>query len=181
MNRTLKTIIAATLLMTPALNIQAGGAKSAAIGIGSGIAGFMLGQAAASNNCSSYDCGYDNRYIERETVYIQEPPRTITVECPYLKRDLHVAQEQLARERSMRKSLEAENAQLRANLARSERTNDYLASLNEKLEAEVKMLKTTKVTTVVTTGHACNSQVCPIKKTGTPGVRNIEFTEKEQY
>lgn len=185
MNRTLKTLVAATLIATPALEMNAGGAKSAAIGIGSGMAGFMLGTAVASQNNNSYcEYGYDYeapRYIERETVYVQQPARTVTVECPYLKRDLRTAQDQLARERSMRKTLEAENAQLRSNLARSERTNDYLAAQNAKLEAELTQLKTTKVTTVVTTGHSCNSPACPIKKTGTPGVRTVEFTEKEQY
>ncbi len=180
MNRTLKTVIAAALLICPATQ-QAGGGKSAAIGIGSGIAGFMLGQATAQSNCQNYDCGYDNRYIERETVYIQEPPRTITVECPYLKRDLRVAQEQLARERSARRSLEAENAQLRANIARSERTNDYLAQKLQELEAEIMTLKATKVTTVVTTGHTCNAPSCPVKRTATPGIHNHEVTEKEQY
>lgn len=191
MNRTLKTLVAATLIATPALEINAGGAKSAAIGIGSGMAGFMLGTAVASQNNNNYcDYGYYEapRYVERETVYVQQPARTVTVECPYLKRDLRTAQEQLAQERSRRQTAEARlveansrNAQLEASLARSERTNDYLAAQNAKLEAELKQLKTTKVTTVVTTGHSCNSPTCPIKKTGTPGVRQVELAEKEQY
>lgn len=173
-----------SLLLSSGIQLYAGGGKSAAIGIGSGMAGFMLGRATSPRE----------DYVQRETVYVQEPARTVTVQDPYLQRDLRRAQDQLAQERSMRRSAESHIAQLEAranqaqsrisqlesriaqledSFARSERTNDYLTAQNVKLENELKELKAPSATQKETTE--------PIK-TSTPGMNKPQFVEsKEEY
>lgn len=193
MKRTTQSITALGILLCSTLNMNAGGAKSAAIGIGSGMAGFMLGTAVASQNnthYADYDYGYYEpapRYVERETVYVQQPARTVTVQCPHMQRDLRNAQEQLAQERSRRQTAEARLqeanariAQLEASLARTNRTNDIVVAENTRLQAELTSVRTPKVT-VVTTGHQCNSGSCTVNKSYTPGVQRVEVQGKEQY
>ncbi len=171
MNHTLKTFIILSGVLITGLQVQAGGGKSAAIGIGSGMAGFMIGRATAPQDT----------VVQRETVYVQEPARTVTVQCPYLQRDLRNAQDQLAQERRTRASLEAEISRLRSDIARIERHNDYLVHQNIKLEDQIKELQGSKVTAPAATGHQCTAQSCQIKRTGTPGMNKPAPVDKEQY
>lgn len=175
MNYMLKVIISVGIICT-GFQVQAGGGKSAAIGLGSGMAGFMIGRATAPRE----------NVVQRETVYVQEPARTVTVQCPYLQRDLRMAQDQLAAERNVRATLESEVSRLRADIARLERHTDYLVQQNVKLENEVKELKGVKTSApvvTVTTGTQCTAPSCQIhiRKTGTPGMNKPVITDKEQY
>ncbi len=168
MNRILITGIALGVIFT-GLQLEAGKAGGY---IGTGIAGFALGRMTAPQDT----------VVQRETVYVQEPARTVTVQCPYLQRDLRNAQDQLAQERRTRASLEAEVSRLRSDIARIERHNDYLVHQNIKLEDQIRELQGSKVIVpAATTGHQCTAQSCQIKRTGTPGMNKPAPVDKEQY
>jgi len=133
MKRKILSIIALGLIIGTGFHVYArrGGGNGAAIGLGAGLGGFFLGRATAPRN----------EVVRRETVYVEQPARTVTVEDPRAQRELRSTQDQLVQERSRRLAIETELVTLRGKYSDLERDHRRLARKNRKYKKQLQELK----------------------------------------